>query len=936
MLFSSLALLLCQEPSLRWSRDVDEMFWQALHLLEVEERAEDAAATLASLLDEPSVQQFRGQTGYLLAQQYRALRAAGLIEEAEELLPSIRRDIANTEMAQLAESVITLADRTHPSQEGANEELLELLLSAAGRDSKYLNSVVSSYGERIVPELLMIFDRPEDYFSASPPKNSGAFSRLWSAAWGNDSGGFLDAMASRIRIRSLEYFGALPIGTLVGSSIGENQRRFLIRLSEDPRSIVAETGVLGLLGAVPDSKCVERLKAILDEGSLLSPLILDQTFVFDRRTTQASRFQLIAACLDCEDESIRAAARSIVFDREVALGLYHLAENQGDIQACRRLLSAGYQQHFVWSASANDLGSVAYPKRFQELIGLDGGDPGFNLPSMQIPRADGEIDSWADWRERQVDHEDRQTRELALASLLLNSQHDRVIELLRRDGTPVDFPRLVSGQNMIGLPELAEFLIPFLEDGNPQAERAWNLLSSSVAAVCYLRVSEFEWAVSHLGGESIERALPSRYHFQGSDDEWLARQIEILHSPILPTKIRIAVGGLMGRGPSFSANQHLRIAEAFLEAFPKDEDWNPAQGTGRVYSTLRGILDQILASDTTELSHERWDRLFAGTARFVVDSTRGKQPTRSSVDQGLIKFAWRVHEAGLPVRGFLEQVLEYPEWLERDRSAESVLLRLALLEGPELFGKWVSECESQEIECDWGMIMSPWKPSLVSSSDLVLELEAGLEFGGVEFERDLFRNARKVYGMEGVGYAPFEFLDSRLPEFMSKPHTASYAISLAVARGLSSEEFVRRARAAWAMPSLDDRHVLLQLISSRYTPELVPLLLDAQVSHSSSLAKIADEALARYARIRDARSGWAAWERQGREGSPIDALVEKTAAGKSKAVRLAAIQSLGTLEAKEALPFLVELLEDSDQEVVAAAQAALARIHAAAEGSDEE
>lgn len=935
MLFSALALLLCQEPSLRWSRDVDELFWQALHQLEVEERAEDAAATLASLLDEPSVQQYRGQTGYLLAQQYRALRAAGLMEEAEALLPSIRRDIANTDMAQLAESVITLANRTHPGQDGANEELLELLLSAADRDYNYLKSVVSSYGERIVPELLMIFDRPEDYFGSGPGMNTSALKSLWMVAWQNDLDGFLEAMASRIRIRRIEYFEAIPIWTGIRSEVGESQRAFLIRLSEDPRSKVAETGVLGLLNSIPDQESIDRLTAVLNEGSILSPLVLDQAMTFDYSDEQVDRYDLIVACLESRDESIRSAARSMVFERSVALGLHYLSEAKGDQAACHRLLSASYEGSNKLTVAANDISTSAYPQRFRSLDSASNGLRKFTLPTRGIPNADGSFQSWSEWRAQQAQHADRETRELALAALLRQGEHSEVLGLLHRDGVPDDFPSLVTSLNVYHLPEVSEYLLPFLSDG-PFSERAWQLLSVGEKGRTYLGRQEFEWAVSTMGEEALRQtSVGKREFFDGSDDEWVERLVSIIRSPTLPEEFRAATAHHGAQDSAEDASVCLQFGEALLEGCPYDPSWNPHVGGSLVFQNLRTIASLVLANNSSELSRERWDEFLGGLARFVYESLQGKGIERQSVDQGVIHLAVKAHKLGLPVRALLEQALSYPTWLERDRSSNSELLMLALLEGPEFFGNWVSGCVSQKIECQWDAIMKPWEPSLVSSPDLLLELKAGLEFGGIEFERDLLRSASGVYGATGVSEAPFEFLDERLPEFMSKSHTASNAITLAVARGLTSEDFVERARHAWAMPGLDDRHVLLRLIGSRYTPELVPLLLDAQVSHSTELARIADEALARYARIRDARSGWAAWERQGRDGSPIDALVAKTAADKSKVVRIAAIQSLGTLEAKEALPFLVELLEDSDQEIVAAVQAALARIHAAAEGSDE-
>lgn len=122
---------------------------------------------------------------------------------------------------------------------------------------------------------------------------------------------------------------------------------------------------------------------------------------------------------------------------------------------------------------------------------------------------------------------------------------------------------------------------------------------------------------------------------------------------------------------------------------------------------------------------------------------------------------------------------------------------------------------------------------------------------------------------------------------------------------------------------------LVTMIGGLYEPSLVPILLEAQSSTVKKVSEAADTALERYARIRDARESWQTWERQGRDGSPVDALIAKTASDKKENVRIAAIKSLAALGATEALPFLVELLEDSDLEVAAAAQQALDRIHAA-------
>jgi HEAT repeat protein len=58
-----------------------------------------------------------------------------------------------------------------------------------------------------------------------------------------------------------------------------------------------------------------------------------------------------------------------------------------------------------------------------------------------------------------------------------------------------------------------------------------------------------------------------------------------------------------------------------------------------------------------------------------------------------------------------------------------------------------------------------------------------------------------------------------------------------------------------------------------------------------------------------------------------EALVQQAREGASKAIRIAAIESLGTLGEAETLPFLVQLMGDEDEEIAAAAKAAVDKIN---------
>ena len=61
--------------------------------------------------------------------------------------------------------------------------------------------------------------------------------------------------------------------------------------------------------------------------------------------------------------------------------------------------------------------------------------------------------------------------------------------------------------------------------------------------------------------------------------------------------------------------------------------------------------------------------------------------------------------------------------------------------------------------------------------------------------------------------------------------------------------------------------------------------------------------------------------------SAAEALIAQARQKDDRLVRLAAIQSLGTLGVPETLPVLIELMRDGDADVAAAARAAVAKIN---------
>lgn len=112
-------------------------------------------------------------------------------------------------------------------------------------------------------------------------------------------------------------------------------------------------------------------------------------------------------------------------------------------------------------------------------------------------------------------------------------------------------------------------------------------------------------------------------------------------------------------------------------------------------------------------------------------------------------------------------------------------------------------------------------------------------------------------------------------------------------------------------------------IAETADPRVVPTLLEATAYSDQEISSIAAKGLARLKGLEEQRAFWESWQATGVGGSPEAALL-KQVRSENREVRLAAIRALGALQSKNALPLLISLLEDPDQEVVAAARAALA------------
>lgn len=120
--------------------------------------------------------------------------------------------------------------------------------------------------------------------------------------------------------------------------------------------------------------------------------------------------------------------------------------------------------------------------------------------------------------------------------------------------------------------------------------------------------------------------------------------------------------------------------------------------------------------------------------------------------------------------------------------------------------------------------------------------------------------------------------------------------------------------------------ILEQSLDQRAIPALIAALRETRM-------EIKERAKSALAAIRHYYEEEQHWQRM-QQGSTLstetaaEALVLQAQQGATKAVRLAAINSLGTLAKPETLPILIELMQSEDQELAAAATAAINKINA--------
>jgi HEAT repeat protein len=145
----------------------------------------------------------------------------------------------------------------------------------------------------------------------------------------------------------------------------------------------------------------------------------------------------------------------------------------------------------------------------------------------------------------------------------------------------------------------------------------------------------------------------------------------------------------------------------------------------------------------------------------------------------------------------------------------------------------------------------------------------------------------------------------------------------------NSPEAVPVARALAQDRDAGVRWTAVSSLGSLLSQDAVPDLIEALADESSEVREEAKKSLERIRFYHEEKKRWDDWY-AGRGTDPGEGIRKLLEAldDASPAIRIAAIESLGTMKAKEALPRLVQLLKDArSEEIREAASRALARIN---------
>lgn len=892
-MFLSFALyFLIQNPTFHWDQEVDQSYWQALHLLEVENDPSGALDILQSLEDEPSVLQYRGQASIIMAQTYRALLRAGRKQEAADLLPVIRRESLRTEYEIRVEGILAKANAYQNPAEELDPDFISLVEHQIIRphmNNRDIRAVANAYGDRLSPYLIH-FVESEQY--------SGLEAQVFSIAVLTQNRRLVDYFSDRIPTLDSQVLAGIiktvPSLNKLSLKSMELYSDFLIQILNSEKILPSSLAIQDL--AELSWFELPRVRAVLLDLLSDEESVLQQYFLAEFVAGKFDCWPMIIAdrILGKEDE-VANTLRSASYrsgDMGVLLALAKKGDRNAQLTAAYLALPIGLEN--TYSINRHKINYTGGACRQNWSGDVDWIDPPLELPEFKLANANR-----AKFYEEGVGaivkalalEENEKYRELGFLLALRFRDLGLAKEIL--DTIPV--PKKLAV--ILPINETDPWLDACAEviDDTPEGQYAavlilndgYVLKARDMVKLC--RPEFFPLLDRYWRGVS---ETP-----RGSDE-----MVVFLKNHVQPPYADLALREFMS-GSSMPYSEYFAQFLADKRRFAKSGELLSAKSDGIGRQLLMGL------EGSGELDPSQAQLL--GT---ILDHLLGKkiadERERMKVSQRLESYLDRMLRFGGNVRPLVIGAIS-----DENRAREFV----ALFNDVVPFSAEVTEhlLENYPKAIHEGNIGSLVRQGGIGSLSLIRHPDPKVSeyivrgFGETETSRVVAeKNAEFIFGL----------LDS--------PGHASQAIGILTRFGIfDTEKLVPKIVSAWENPELKDRAVLMGEIARIYHPDLVPVISEGLQHSSFRVSRSAQLAFEHYAKVRDYQQTLELWRLSGDEGSPTEFLISKIL-GSNRPVRLASIDSLATLGAVEALPILVKLMEDEDREVATAAAAAVKKINA--------
>ncbi|MFQ5748772.1 MAG: HEAT repeat domain-containing protein [Planctomycetota bacterium] len=874
-------------------------YYEALHALEVDDqpaRAADLFSKLAAGLP-PEARQARAIAA---AQAARAAMAAGQETKAESLQTEARslarakpfEDRIRTILAQGA------AARPAPAETDADfRALIETLL----RKDDYAQ-VLPRYGRRIVPYLVAIVSQIPVPLQAGGEKKRD-FSpqaralEIWSRVATLDSVPQVEEGLKKWETEDYARWGQ----EIVWSFSPQDERahkaldRLLLDLVKDQdlwRAQWAATGIAQQLGVVGETELLDgALEILMTPGDPLAPFLVGLMPEGIHSGPKHGYLEFWRKVAHAEDPLVAARARFNLIrlgDFETLVGL---AKNgSADDRLRLAVLFGGWDPYgssgnvgINFRIGGNGYRELGKPPPFDvEQYGpmllrlLDDADPTVRRVAASVAAAGDFVPAW----KKALESSDSDVRRIVVSGVVKERNSDGYFPVLQRVPKELD-------QDLFRIledPAVGEKVLKFLGKWGvglslEQLHRVDERLGDKETVD---RKVFQEWCKTQEGKEKTDRWI------QSPDSNIVSRQR--------------ALDTLVNVDPSYS------FLGVDLFDPEKNMSWNSAFINTAFFKWLPFLKEQLLAGKT--LGEQDNTRLLKLAAHL-------KKLDAENLEKTFWEFLAASLKAGFPgVEGFVKELAsskEYASWTYIGLSKASP----SKVNGKELVDLWLFFRDKLSL----GEV-APWASAWFyrANPDSRRFLPVSLE----SEEPSLLEDAFDILEVQPQAASA---VVKRLQLLLKKPRWASKA-ARALVGGANDKDLVPALLEAWNLPGLANRPLFVYALGETLDDRVVHVLLDALADPDGQVASAAEIALKRFRTVREQRQAFEAWQLVGGGLSPVAALLKKLQNPKVE-VRVAAIRSLGTLQAKEALPFLVDLLEDPNAEIAAAARKALARINGA-------